>query len=760
MKSNTPTGKMGLAVLAGGLAFVGSADATELITDGSFENTQPSNKPVVKVGGKADPGVGGGWSVFSTYLYSTLYTLPGPANSGAAYLRPYPSGTYGITQSSETVTQLASLTATTTLTPAQIDSGLGRFAMSAWFSSYREQGDYSELTLEFLDASDSPIGDPIVLGGMEFIANVPIGPNSRYPNVKDWVQDLESGTIPAGARTARVTIASTSLGGAPDGYVDVVSLDVTDAGAQTPTLTTAIPPDNAVGVGPVVDIGARLQDRSTAVNTNSIRFFLDNNLVSPSIQKTGAETLVQYAAGLLPSLSTHTYRIEFSDDGTPPTTQTNEFRFTVAEYLTLPETLRSPLGSEDTAKPGFDVRVYQIDTLADPGAAQMNLPASIEFSEAVLAGLVGPNSADLSAAASSNRFEIPGVINWVNTSGAAANFPNDESFPGIPGAIFSEDSFVHEIQSFVRFPAAGYYQMGINNEDQFRLSAATAGVLALELTSPTNLVVPAVAIATNVTELQFGGSLPLTPLSAPVVYATPSGNPEDGCFIGTDTSLAGKIALVDRGAAGCNSAFAAEQAQMAGAIAVLLTTPGDTGFPARIGDINTNIRIPVLVIAESYGADVLKNYLLGGTPVTATIRGDPNPRIAEWNGPKGFGAVDVTFGFAVPAAGVYPLRLVAGQGAAGANLEWFSIEPDGARILVNDTNPAALLAFRARTEAALPVLNPPRLSAGNVTLSWTGSGTLEEAASVLGPWNTAPSQNNPQTVPATVGDKFFRIRQP
>jgi len=84
---------MGLAVLAGGLAFVGSAEATELITDGSFENTSPSSNPIVKVGGSDNPGVGGGWSTFSTYLYSTLYTMPGPAGSGLQFLRPYPSGT-------------------------------------------------------------------------------------------------------------------------------------------------------------------------------------------------------------------------------------------------------------------------------------------------------------------------------------------------------------------------------------------------------------------------------------------------------------------------------------------------------------------------------------------------------------------------------------------------------------------------------------------------------------------------------------------
>src|SRR5207244_1325502 len=126
MRMNKPTRKMGLAVLTGGLAFVGSASATELIVDGTFENTRASSNPVVKVGGTGNPAVGGGWTLFSTYLYSTLYTLPGPANSGVQYLRPYPSGTYGITQSSQSVTQSVNL-ATATLTTDEIDVGLGYF---------------------------------------------------------------------------------------------------------------------------------------------------------------------------------------------------------------------------------------------------------------------------------------------------------------------------------------------------------------------------------------------------------------------------------------------------------------------------------------------------------------------------------------------------------------------------------------------------------------------------------------------------------
>src|SRR5207244_1573300 len=125
-------------------------------------------------------------------------------------------------------------------------------------------------------------------------------------------------------------IHSTSLSGAPDGYVDLVSLDVADLSQTTPVLASADPPDNAVSVGPVVNLTVELQDRLTAVNTNSIRLYLDSSLVSPSIQKAGTNTTVQYAAGLLPSLSAHTYAIVFSDNGLPVTTKSNLFHFTVA----------------------------------------------------------------------------------------------------------------------------------------------------------------------------------------------------------------------------------------------------------------------------------------------------------------------------------------------------------------------------------------------------------------------------------------------
>src|SRR6185295_18657773 len=99
-------------------------------------------------------------------------------------------------------TQLVSLIAATTLTPAKIDAGQARFTMSAWFSSYLVQSDYSDLTLQFLDEAKNVLGSPIALGGMEFVANIPTGENAKYANAKEWAQDLQAGTIPSGARTA------------------------------------------------------------------------------------------------------------------------------------------------------------------------------------------------------------------------------------------------------------------------------------------------------------------------------------------------------------------------------------------------------------------------------------------------------------------------------------------------------------------------------------------------------------------------------
>ncbi|MBI4663922.1 MAG: Ig-like domain-containing protein [Verrucomicrobia bacterium] len=63
----------------------------------------------------------------------------------------------------------------------------------------------------------------------------------------------------------------------------------------------------------------------------------------------------------------------------------------------------------------------------------------------------------------------------------------------------------------------------------------------------------------------------------------------------------------------------------------------------------------------------------------------------------------------------------------------------------------------------ISVSQPAKLAliraANGATLSWTGSGRLQQADAVIGPWTDAASQSNPQTVATAGGTKFYRIRQ-
>lgn len=47
----------------------------------------------------------------------------------------------------------------------------------------------------------------------------------------------------------------------------------------------------------------------------------------------------------------------------------------------------------------------------------------------------------------------------------------------------------------------------------------------------------------------------------------------------------------------------------------------------------------------------------------------------------------------------------------------------------------------------------------SVTVSWTGSGTLQTAPTTTGPWTDSANQSNPQTMDATNSAEFFRVRQ-
>lgn len=84
-----------------------------------------------------------------------------------------------------------------------------------------------------------------------------------------------------------------------------------------------------------------------------------------------------------------------------------------------------------------------------------------------------------------------------------------------------------------------------------------------------------------------------------------------------------------------------------------------------------------------------------------------------------------------------------------------SLNADGQKLF----DAAVAWALNVSSDGAQPKFNAVTRSGNTMTLSWTGSGTLQQADSVTGPWSDAPSQANPQTVNVTGTAKFYRIRR-
>src|SRR5439155_24922467 len=170
----------------------------------------------------------------------------------------------------------------------------------------------------------------------------------------------------------------------------------------------------------------------------------------------------------------------------------------LADSITLPVSLMSPPGSGDASKPGFNARIYQVDQ-----SGANNVATLIASAEHELAGIIGPNVANL-AGASGGVFSIDTIVNWnqeFNTGGdgvtEAGDFQStsppsrpDVGIPGMPGtgtAAHNLDSIAGELVTYVEFPAAGVYVLGVNSDDGFKVTASEtppANNQALVVTSP------------------------------------------------------------------------------------------------------------------------------------------------------------------------------------------------------------------------------------------------------------------------------------
>lgn len=138
-------------------------------------------------------------------------TDPGPPNRGANFF-------WGGGSAASSMNQVVSLASNAT----QIDAGTLPFTVSAYLGGYAGDQDAAKVTLTFLNQGGSAVGSSVTLG--------PVTPTDRAGKTGLFLR-TNSGNVPAGARSARVTVDFNRVNGdSNDGYTDDISFAVGNGG--------------------------------------------------------------------------------------------------------------------------------------------------------------------------------------------------------------------------------------------------------------------------------------------------------------------------------------------------------------------------------------------------------------------------------------------------------------------------------------------------------------------------------------------------
>jgi len=171
-------------------------------------------------------------------------------------------------------------------------------------------------------------------------------------------------------------------------------------------------------------------------------------------------------------------------------------------------------------------------------------------------------------------------------------------------------------------------------------------------------------------------------------------------------------------------------------------------------EINSFIQLPSGLITMGVNSD-------DGFRTTAGFLNHTPLNLSEFDG--GRSAADNLFQVGVEQAGVYAFRTIYFEGNGGAALEWFIVQPDGSRVLVNDTANGGAASFQQGTIPSPPpvsnvVLSSRRDASGQVVIEWS-SGTLLSADAVNGTYLPVAGATSPYVVnPAGAPLKFYRVQ--
>ena len=191
------------------------------------------------------------------------------------------------------------------------------------------------------------------------------------------------------------------------------------------------------------------------------------------------------------------------------------------------------------------------------------------------------------------------------------------------------------------------------------------------------------------------------------------------------------------------------------------------GIPGLNGGLD-NIAGQALAFLEIPAAGLYTMVVNSDDGFQVSVGTTNNPKaqiLGQFDG--GRGSSDTRFYFEASKAGVYLFRLLWMEGGGGANVEWFTVNANGTRALVNGTQAGALRSFRRRTVSEpgggtttpLVFTGIVRNANGSLTLTWTGGGTLQSSPSINGPWTDVTGATSPLTLTPDQATQFARLRR-
>jgi hypothetical protein len=239
--------------------------------------------------------------------------------------------------------------------------------------------------------------------------------------------------------------------------------------ATDPTHVSVLDPfpfGSTLGAFPDDPIYIEITDGAAPVDTTTVQLRVNGQLTTPAVNKTSGRTTINlpptngiWPAGNLP------VELRYG-------TTTHSWSVPIMNYVTLQECLRTATGTGTS--PGMNWRTHQLDQTA----TRANSVAAAE------AQLLNPNNAADLSLATAGVFQID-YVNF-EQSGTADGLIHENQpaprnapelpIPGIPGVGTvgnNMDNIVGQATTFIEFPIAGMYYLGINRDDGFLLTVAS-----------------------------------------------------------------------------------------------------------------------------------------------------------------------------------------------------------------------------------------------------------------------------------------------